>query len=128
MRVFFLIVFKCYGPNGLSHCHYSVNLPTSFFSASVISIIVTSDHFLQVPNKWSNDPFWRKHVLLEQVFDLTEKSLSYLIGWAGKVKLQEIEQCSKPKDSCKQLLKVAWDKLQAGTQWKICCCNKNCCN
>ena len=42
-------------------------------------------------------------MLLEQVFDLTEKSLNCLIGWTGKVscnKLQEIEQCSKLKDSC----------------------------
>ena len=57
-------------------------------------------------------------MLLEQVFDLTEKSLSYLIGWTflGNVscsKLQEIEQCSKPKDSYMQLLKVAWEMLQA---------------
>ena len=62
-------------------------------------------------NKWSNDPFWCK----QQVFDLTEKSLSYLIGWTGQVscnKLQEIEQCSKPEDRSLHAT-FSWDMLQA---------------
>ena len=46
-------------------------------------------YFLSVPIKQF------KHILLEQVFDLTDKSVSYLIGWSGrnwKGQLQQVER------------------------------------
>ena len=98
-----------------------------FLSTSVISDIISYQCQL---SKWGNDlsPLnrfcWKRY--------LTSQTNHWAIWLAdlegtGKVscnKLQEIEQCSKPRDSCMQLLKVARDMLQAGTRWEICCCKK----
>ena len=103
-----------------------------FFQTSVISDIVIS--YQRQLSKWGNDPFplntffWNRY--------LTSQTNHWAIWLAdlegtGQVscnKLQEKKQCSKPRDNCMQLLKVARDMLQAGTHWNICCCNKNCCN
>ena len=99
-----------------------------FFSTSVISDIVIS-YQCQL-SKWGNDHFplstfcWNKY--------LTSQTNHWAIWLAdldrtGKVscnKLQKTKQCSKPRDSCMQLLKVARDMLQSSIPLKICAATK----
>ena len=110
----------------------SINLIYQHTFSQVISDMVIS-YQCQLC-KWGNDPF-PLNILCWNGY-LTSQINHWAIWLAdlegtGKVscnKLQEIELCSKPRDSCMQLLKVARDMLQAGTHLEICCCNKNCCN